>query len=206
MGQFIDLAGRTFGRWTALSHSNKKWTCRCACGMEKAVDSSSLRDGRSTSCGCFSAEQLALRNLTMKRSIGNLKHGLAHSREHETWVNIKARCNDPNNPRYGGRGIAVCDRWRQSFEAFYADMGPRPQGTSIDRFPDRDGPYSPENCRWATRSQQAQNKDSARFIQFGGHNLCLTDWAKRLEITQSSLRRRLRRLPLDQALTQQKAS
>lgn len=115
--------------------------------------------------------------------------------EYRVWAGMKVRCANPKSQdwhRYGGRGIAVCDRWRDSFENFYADMGPRPSSKhSIDRI-DSDGNYEPANCRWATSKEQANNwKTRNRRITHNGETLSIPEWAERLGITRESLRDRL---------------
>jgi hypothetical protein len=104
------------------------------------------------------------------------------------------RCSNPNEPsykNYGGRGIAVCDRWA-SFEAFAADMGERPANHSIDRI-DNDGPYSPENCRWATKAEQARNSRRTVMLTHEGETLCLKDWSTRLGIPYARMQYRYSR-------------
>jgi hypothetical protein len=116
------------------------------------------------------------------------------------------RCTTPTNPSYpsyGGRGVKVCDRWKDSFENFLADMGPRPEGCSLDRI-DNDGNYTPENCRWSTRREQNRNTQRTRMLTHPvtGVTRCLKDWARTLGITHSTLRERLARgWTLDRALT-----
>ena len=110
------------------------------------------------------------------------------------WHNMIRRCTNPaviNFCRYGGRGIAVCDRWRSSFEAFYLDMGERPSpGHTLDRI-DNDGDYEPANCRWATRREQSRNKRNNRWITVEGETLCLADWVARSGRARESIRWRL---------------
>lgn len=104
------------------------------------------------------------------------------SPEYRAWTMMKTRCYNKNNPKYptyGGRGIKVCDRWRSSFDAFLEDMGPRPGGHSIDRS-NNDGDYTPENCRWATPTEQAVNRSTTRWIEANGERLHLKEWAARL--------------------------
>lgn len=163
----LDLTGQRFGRLEVVAFArvnrsrNACWLCRCDCGKERVVSGHELRRGRTSSCGCWrSAVKILL----------NLKHG--HKRagsetpEYRAWHSMISRCTNPKLEAwkyYGGRGITVCDRWKNSFEAFLADMGPRPSpNLSIDRFPNNDGNYEPGNCRWATRSEQRANQRPAR--------------------------------------------
>jgi hypothetical protein len=137
------------------------------------------------------------------------RHGhtrrMARSSEHYAWTNMVQRCTNPNRQdftSYGGRGISVCDKWRDSFEAFFADMGERPSPQhSIDRFPNNDGNYEPGNVRWATKHQQMQNTRATRLITFNGETMGLNAWAKKLGLNKESLRTRLNNWPLELAMT-----
>lgn len=150
----MNLVGQRFGRLTVLSREQRnlrgrlQWVCICDCGRKVVILEYNLRDGNSKSCGCG-------------REVSHRKHGLRKAPEYRLWQNMVQRCGNPNNPRYddyGGRGIRVCARWRKSFAAFYADVGPRPSAKhSIDRI-DNDGNYEPGNVRWATAYQQVHNR------------------------------------------------
>lgn len=126
---------------------------------------------------------------------GNTKHGLHATRAYRVWCGMKTRCTNPNDRSwqwYGARGIKVCDRWQDSFEAFFADIGPIPDGMSIDRI-DVNGNYEPGNCRLANSTAQARNRRDNALITYDGLTLCLSEWAERTGLTYSTLRARHRR-------------
>ncbi len=134
-------------------------------------------------------------------------HGKAGTKEHAAWSHMIQRCCNPDNPgypEYGARGIRVCNRWRESFEAFLADVGIAPSRRhSLDRFPDQEGNYEPGNVRWATPSEQNRNRRSNRFLTFRGLTLCQADWAKLIGVSPATITHRLRAgWPLERALTE----
>ncbi len=190
--------GDVFGDWTVLSlgsarpGSIKMWVCICVCGTQKLIRQASLRDGSSTSCGCLAVS---------KAKVKNTKHGLSESPEYRTWKSIKQRCLNPKTRHYkdyGGRGIAVCDRWLNSFEDFLADMGKKPSPKhEIDRYPDNDGNYGPGNCRWASRSQQMSNTRRVPLITANGLTLSSKEWADRTGLKQETIMARINRFGWD---------
>ena len=147
MPRFIDLTGQKFGRLLVIAQASRgacgqiRWVCLCDCGTETIVLGGSLRWGDTKSCGCWHREAMATKAT---------KHGRSGSPEYRSWSMMLNRCRNPKNKdfaRYGGRGIAVCERW-QDFELFLADMGPRPsKGHSIERV-DGDEGYGPDNWQF----------------------------------------------------------
>lgn len=194
--RFLDLTGRKFGRLTVLHRLPNRgpqvvWLCRCDCGTEKAIIRLSLTKTKNPtlSCGCYNRE--VHRGNTYRRT-----HNMKNTPEYQTWINIKRRCHNRAHvdyKLYGARGIVVCSRWRDSFLNFLNDMGKRPSANhSIDRFPNNDGPYSPDNCRWATTRQQARNKRNNRKLELHGATFTAAEWTERLGLKRSTLRQRLK--------------
>lgn len=188
--RFRDLTGAVFGRLTVLEFAEIKkgksyWRCRCECGAERRVTASSLGCGETTSCGCFKRDQSRAMFTT---------HGKSGSRVLAAWSNMIRRCENPrcrSYPDYGGRGIQVCESWK-NFDAFYADMGDPPAGLTLERVDNNQG-YSPENCIWASRSIQTRNTRRNRVLTHNGKTQCLQDWANELGLGYETIWYRLDR-------------
>lgn len=199
----LDLTGRTFGRWTVLSYygvinEKRYWLCRCSCGTERRVSAAHLKRGKSTNCGCQRKETMARNHLT---------HGMSFTSTYRIWAAMITRCTNKNThafPRYGGRGISVCDRWQHDFQNFLDDMGLRPSTKySIDRI-DNDLGYEPSNCRWATATEQARNKRDTHWITAFNERKALIDWIEdpRCIVSRMTVERRIKKgMSPEQAMT-----
>lgn len=202
-----DLVGKRFGMLLIKSFAgyNKRyrslWNCTCDCGREVVRIGINLEMVPGLhSCGCWNQKRSALQ-LT--------SHGFSKPsqkcRAYKSWVSMRRRCNSPGDkdyPRYGGRGIKICDRWN-SFELFMQDMGERPAGTTLGRI-DNDGPYSPENCRWETPVQQINNTSVNVFLTHEGRTQTIAQWAKEIGMRHDTLCRRIftRNWAVGRALTE----
>ncbi len=166
---------------------------RCDCGNTKTVLNSALRIGSTKSCGRCPHRYELTRGRAQKIAAGS---GVRRRPLYSTWLSMIRRCHVPGSggyPRYGGRGIRVCERWRSAFDAFERDMGPRPSPKhSLDRI-NNDGDYEPGNCRWATSEEQSRNRSTTVRISFRGEELTLIEWAKRYRIHPDTVRDRIRR-------------
>lgn len=187
----LNIYGKRFGRLTVLREgprqgSQRTVVCKCQCGGIKTAYVCNLTTGKTQSCGCFHKEMASKAKKT---------HGKTKTIEHKIWSNLRARCNCKGSGgyyKYGARGIKVCDRWN-SFEDFLDDMGLRPSPEySIERV-DNEGPYSPENCIWATRLMQANNKRNNRFLELDHVRMTLSQWAREICISPKTLQTRLSR-------------
>lgn len=181
-----NIKGQRFGKLIVLERVENRirasgrqdvvWKCKCDCGTIKNIRSTCLLLGMSNSCGCVNIERI--RNL-------NLSHNMCNTKEYKAWSKLKSRCytkTDNKYYAYGARGIKVCDRWLESFDNFYKDMGDAPtKKHSIDRI-DVNGNYEPSNCRWATNKEQSNNKTTNVYVEYGGVKYTLKTLSEHLDI------------------------
>jgi len=204
---YKELRDERFGRLTVLKAAPSRqepsgrwvryWLCRCDCGSNIEVRAKFLLNGNTQSCGCLHRER------AVEAGAASRTHGQSNSPTWRSWHNMRTRCNNinvPDYPRYGGRGITICPRW-DTFENFLADMGERPDGMTLDRL-DSNGNYEPTNCRWATQSEQGNNRSTNLPLSFDGRTQTMSQWARELGLPVPTLQNRLARgWSLEKALT-----
>ncbi len=214
MPKFIDLTGRTFGSLTILAlgtvirgeaekgYSQGKpvlrWLAKCECGDQREYLVRDFLDRNRQSCGCLSAH-----NGYNSEGI-RLDFEWSKSAEYRAYLGMRQRCLNPKGKHYknyGGRGIKISQRWLESFANFYEDMKTRPTPEhSLERL-DVNGPYSKENCTWATWPEQMRNKRRTVRLTYQGRTQCLTDWAREIGINYISLSKRIKCWGLEKALS-----
>lgn len=197
MKKVHNLTGQKFGKLTVIGVDNEKetrktyWYCQCDCGNIKSVRGDSLLCGAIVSCGCRKKAQDKI-NLT-----ANHQHKQSGTRLYKTWLGMKKRCYQPHDTsyaRYGGRGITVCEDWKHDFLSFYnwAINNGYSEDLTIDRI-DVDGNYSPDNCRWCSPKQQANNRRANIKIKIGNATKTLSEWCKIFELSYGTINARYNR-------------
>lgn len=201
MGKFQDLSGMKFGRLTVVSRDNSYygrgshtyWLCKCDCGNTTKVRTDALKSGSVVSCGCYHSEISS--DIASKI---NFKHGLSRSRLFRIWKNIQTRCYNQKCPafsNYGGRGISMCEEWKNDFLSFFlwsTNNGYEP-GLEIDRI-DNNGPYAPGNCRWITRKENCRNRRNNYQVEVNGVVYqSAAEAAEKLNIFSSSLNNQIKK-------------
>lgn len=184
MPKISDRTGQRFGRLVAVERVGKSsrrqslWLCLCDCGNTTVVTTDKLANGNTKSCGCHRADFARTLPHDKKITHGHSTRRHGKSPEYFVWQGMKDRClreKSISYKRYGGRGIAVCEKWRDSFQAFLADMGQRPSAAhTLDRI-NNDGNYEPGNCRWALAQEQSANSASTRLVTVRGEVLSIAD-------------------------------
>ncbi len=192
-----DLRGQRFGRLTVLEFVPTEgyrsyWKCVCDCGKEKIVASNNLQSGSTTSCGCTAREICSIRGHII--GTNNSTHGKSQTKIYRVWKSMRARCYNvkaTSYPRYGGRGITVCDEWNLSFETFYqwAISNGYEEGLSIDRI-NANGNYEPSNCRWVGTKEQSRNKRNTIMLEYENRVISLAEAAELSGIKYATLRHR----------------
>lgn len=196
--QALDLSGKTYNELKALHREGSSpkgaalWRFRCSCGAEVVLPAGRVARGELRSCGHLGVAYRKSDKGWKKH--GESSHSSTSSSTYITWQSMKSRCQNPNNPdypRYGGRGVVVCERW-QVYQNFLDDMGPRPDGHTLDRR-ENDKGYDKENCRWASAKEQARNRRSSSklLLTHEGVTKSVYDWADEVGIDSNTLRRRV---------------
>lgn len=187
------MVGTKYGRLLVLAETRDQrnrpaFLCICDCGTKCIKRAIFVRCGDTKSCGCLGIEY------QKAKKTHNRTHGMSKTVEYRTWARMITRCTNKTSPDfsyYGARGITVCDEWIRSFTSFYRDMGPRPSPLHSLERKDNNGPYSKNNCVWATRKQQARNRRTVRVLTHQGHSLSLPEWAEIIGLPLSTLHDRL---------------
>lgn len=202
----IDLTGKTFGNLTVLRlavdepRKKKKWLCQCGCGREIVVSASNLKSGHSQQCRTCQLKAV---------QTGNVTHNQSGTKLYRVWNGIKTRCENPNSksyPEYGGRGITLCPEWHDAATFLeWAWANGYHEGLEIDRI-DNDRGYSPDNCHWIPRKNNANNKRSSKYVEHGGEKRTVSEWASFFGVNYKNLCRNLSKgYSLEEAVQREKS-